>query len=150
EATVDDTLTDLLTQVRNVTTTTTSLPPPACGNGIREVGEQCDGGNLCTSTCTLTGIAFGCCEFPDDHVPACLAADGFSLNFNMYSFCLSKGSSQNVVGGICGASGNCEIVNVDPVPLCCQAPGSCSDDTANDSFGLWWFYNHCEGITSFS
>src|SRR4030095_11085176 len=30
-----------------------SLPAcTACGDGIREVGEQCDGGAYCTATCT--------------------------------------------------------------------------------------------------
>jgi len=157
EGLVEDALAALLaalpastTTTSTSTTTTTSLPPPMCGNAIREVGEQCDGGNLCTASCTLTGLAFGCCEFPNDHVPACLAADGFSLNFNMYSYCLAQGSMQNVTGGICGASGDCEIVAIDPVPLCCQAAGSCADTVASSSAGLWQFYNGCEGLTSFS
>eukprot|EP01114_Cavostelium_apophysatum_P005234 TRINITY_DN15_c0_g1_i4.p1 TRINITY_DN15_c0_g1~~TRINITY_DN15_c0_g1_i4.p1 ORF type:complete len:1108 (+),score=287.35 TRINITY_DN15_c0_g1_i4:71-3394(+) len=30
-----------------------TLPPVVCGNGIIESGEQCDGGDCCTSSCTF-------------------------------------------------------------------------------------------------
>jgi hypothetical protein len=36
--------------------------PTVCGNGIREVGEQCDGGAYCTAYCYLLSLAPGCCQ----------------------------------------------------------------------------------------
>lgn len=154
EATVDDglaTLVELLppTTTTTTSTSTTSLPPAVCGNGVREVGEHCDGGNLCTGTCTLQGISYGCCTFSDGS--ACVAANGFSLNFNMYQFCLSRGASANVPGAICNATGGCEVQAVDPVPLCCQHPdGTCQGTVANSTAGLWYWYNGCEGASFFS
>jgi len=35
---------------------------PVCGNDIREVGEQCDGGAYCTASCNFPSLAPGCCQ----------------------------------------------------------------------------------------
>ena len=45
-------------------TTTTTLPSCVGGapNGIREAGEQCDGGPICFSNCTLSTTGPGCCR----------------------------------------------------------------------------------------
>jgi hypothetical protein len=162
EAAVDDArsiLLDLLPPTTTTTTssttstsssTSTSLPPRVCGNGVREVGEHCDGGNECNPDCALPGLAYGCCVHPDGHVPACLDAGGFSLDYNMHQYCLAQGATTNIAGGICTGSG-CEIQSIDPVPLCCQHPGNtCVSAVATSTAGLWHWYNGCEGASFFS
>jgi hypothetical protein len=111
---------------------------------VREVGEQCDGGALCSANCTLVDIAPGCCELPN----SCQSASGFSLNYYMYSYCLTF-SAPNVPGGVCGASGNCEILPIDPVPLCCATDtGTCTtSSTVSNTSALWSFFNYCEGAS---
>jgi hypothetical protein len=47
-------------------TTTTTLTPPICGNGVTEAPEQCDGGQCC-SGCRLNLVNPPCGESP----PAC-------------------------------------------------------------------------------
>src|SRR5262249_14092990 len=49
-----------------------------CGDGIRQVCEQCDGGAYCTATCTLPSLAPGCCQ--DGSTPGCRDASGFDLS----------------------------------------------------------------------
>ena len=41
------------------TSVTVSITGPICGNGIREAGEQCDGGDLGGQTCVSLGYASG-------------------------------------------------------------------------------------------
>jgi hypothetical protein len=129
------------------TTTTTTLAP-VCGNGIREVGEECDGGAYCSATCTLLGLAPGCCV--GGSTGGCADASGWSLNYYMYSYCLSLGGATNIVGGVCSA-GTCSVLPLaSPVPLCCASntDGTCSHDgTAAGTADLWHFFNYCEGIT---
>src|SRR5262249_60660266 len=62
--------------------------PPVCGDGIREVGEPCDGGAYCTVSCTFPSLAPGCCQ---GGIPGCANASGFSTDFNMHSYCLGNG-----------------------------------------------------------
>jgi len=123
--------------------------PAICGNGIRDVGEQCDGGAYCTASCYLLSLAPGCCQ---GGIPGCADASGFSLDFNMHQFCLSRGYATNVSGGVCSQAGTCDILPLlQSVPLCCESntDGTCSHDgIVSDTFGLWWFFNHCEGITN--
>src|SRR5262245_22911736 len=123
-------------------------PRPVCGNGIREVGEQCDGGSFCADNCTLLGIAPGCCV--GGTTQGCADASGWSLNYYMYSYCLSLGGATNVVGGVC-SQGSCSVLSLAaPVPLCCASntDGSCTfSETENNTAGLWHFFNYCEGAT---
>jgi len=119
---------------------------PACGDGIREVCEQCDGGPYCSATCTLPSLAPGCCQ---GGIPGCADASGFSLNFYMYQYCvLGLGYTTAVNGGVCSQAGTCDILPLQPVPLCCESniDGTCSNDgIVSDTGQLWRFINTCEG-----
>jgi hypothetical protein len=202
--------------------------PAVCGDGIRDVGEQCDGGAYCTATCTLLSLAPGCCQGVSTStttttstssttpttsstttttstssttptissttttisstttttqsvggaflesttgtpggtcgntrdgsnvlinnltISSCADASGFSLNFNMHQFCLSRGYATNVPGGVCSQAGTCDFISFQAVPLCCESrtDGTCShDDIVGSTYALWHFFNLCEGIT---
>jgi hypothetical protein len=121
---------------------------PVCGDGIREVCEQCDGGVYCSATCTLPSLAPGCCR--DGSTPGCADASGFSLDFDMYQYCvLILGYTTAVNGGVCSQAGTCDILPLQPVPLCCESniDGTCSNDgIVSDTGQLWRFVNNCEGM----
>lgn len=118
--------------------------PSGCGNGVRETGEPCDGGAYCTPDCTFPSPSPGCCQAQ----ASCRAADGFVLYFSLYSYCGPAGlpdAQAPVPGGICSASGTCDVLPVQPVPFCCQVGGACSGETAADTGDLWNFRNVCVG-----
>jgi hypothetical protein len=127
-------------------TTTSTNPSSVCGNGVREPGEQCDGGVACTAGC-LQDIP-SCCSLPAQ----CTSAPLFSLNFYLMQYCSAfLPGSQPVPGGICAPDGSCAPAAIDPVPVCCQpAPpfGPCSGATATSTNGLWTFQNVCRGAQS--
>jgi hypothetical protein len=113
---------------------------PVCGNGIREPGEQCDGGPACTSNC-LQGIP-ACCSL----APQCLDASGFILFLNLSTFCsVQLPGSTPIRGGICQADGSCTEEAIEPVPVCCQLSGSCNEQIVTSTGGLWVFRNSCVG-----
>jgi hypothetical protein len=98
---------------------------PTCGNGIRESGEQCDGGVGCTASC-YQGI-FSCCQDAEDQ---CRAAPAFSLQYYLYQYCTTTNfTSQPRPGLMCGADGVCTDAAIESVPLCCQQETSCYDGT---------------------
>jgi len=123
------------------TTSSTAISGP-CGDGVRNVGESCDGGAYCTAGCTFPSASPGCCQ---DTEASCRSADGFILFFNLYSFCGGSSFDAAVRGGICSASGTCEVLSFDPSPICCQLAGSCSGGMTSSTSGLWNFRNVCEG-----
>ena len=118
--------------------------PSGCGNGVREVGEPCDGGAYCTSECTFPSASPGCCQGET----SCRPADGFVLYFSLYSYCGPVGlpdAQTPAPGGICSAAGTCDVPPIEPVPLCCQLAGTCSAETSTNTSDLWSFRNVCIG-----
>jgi hypothetical protein len=112
---------------------------PTCGNGIRESGEQCDGGAGCTAEC-YQGI-FSCCQDAEDQ---CRAAPAFSLQYYLYQYCTAANfTSQPRPGLMCGADGVCTDAAIEPVPVCCQQETSCYDGTVGVVSGLWSFQYNC-------
>jgi hypothetical protein len=130
------------TSVPTTTSTSSTAIPGPCGDGVRNVGESCDGGAYCTADCTVPSASPGCCQ---DAEASCRPANGFVLFFNLYSFCGGTSFEAAVRGGVCSVGGTCEVLPIDDVPLCCQLTGSCSSSTANDTGDLWNFRNLCEG-----
>jgi hypothetical protein len=110
-----------------------------CGNGIREPGEQCDGGPLCTAACSQTLPS--CCLFADH----CTSAPTFSLAGYLATYCGISGGVTPIPGGLCADDGSCAPVGVAAVPTCCQLAGSCYDGSAASTDGLWRFLNYCTG-----
>jgi len=128
------------TTTTSLHTTTTTNPNAFCGDGVRDPGEQCDGGPACTPDC-LQEIP-SCCSATNQ----CLDAPLFSLQFYLMQYCASvlPGSSP-MPGGICAPDGSCAQAPIDPVPVCCQLAGSCYDQMENSTSGLWFFQNVCRG-----
>jgi hypothetical protein len=111
-----------------------------CGNGVREPGEQCDGGPACTPSCVQE--VPNCCG----SVGSCLAAPGFSLFSTLMGYCSSVAPGSTATpGAICQPGGSCAVEPIEPVPVCCQGAGTCSEGTAASTLDLWNFHNGCQG-----
>lgn len=120
------------------TTTTSTLPPTTCGNGIRDTGEECDGGPACTTDCRQDLPS--CCV----QTHTCISAPLFSLIFNLMSYCaaMSPGSTA-LPGGVCASDGTCASQPVDPVPVCCQQAAACLGGIASSTQQLWYAQYDC-------
>jgi hypothetical protein len=123
--------------IPTTTTTSSTLPPGVCGNGIRESGEECDGGPACTG-CQQSLPS--CCAQPT----SCIDAPLFSLQFYLMNYCsvFSPGSTP-VPGGLCTPDGTCASRPIDPVPVCCQQATACYDGTSMSTADLWFFNYSC-------
>jgi hypothetical protein len=100
---------------------------PVCGNGVRETGEQCDGGDLggatcgdvgcasgapsCTASCTLDFAACGDCG-PCDFDGVCEAGEDCG---NCSNDCVSG----TLAGAVCG-NGVCEAGDGEDCVSCAQ------------------------------
>jgi len=114
---------------------------PVCGNGIREQGEQCDGGAACGPTCGQ-GIP-SCCQ----GAGVCIDAPLFSLYNTLQNYCSAQmfGSTPSP-GGACMPDGTCVVEPVAPLAMCCQQTAStCSDEVGASTADLWHFQNVCRG-----
>jgi hypothetical protein len=105
-----------------------------------------------TSTTTVTlqvAWSVDCCQGAGECVPGL----GFSLNFYLMTYCSSMlPGSSGVPGGVCSASGTCEIQSIEPPrALCCQVSQisgpSCYDAAvpATSTAAVWTFRNYCVG-----
>jgi len=114
---------------------------PLCGNGVREYGEECDGGPLCTAECTQR--VSSCCDTAD----ACLDAPAYTLSTNLIRHCQSQAglSSVPMSGLTCGPDGDCIDLPIEPTPVCCQLTATtCSDHGVRTSLHeLYIGYHDC-------
>ncbi|MBK8010238.1 MAG: hypothetical protein IPK13_02760 [Deltaproteobacteria bacterium] len=89
----------------------------ACGNGIIEAGESCDGGACCTASCTFAPsasvcrVSAGTCDLAEtcSGTSATCPADGFLA-----------------AGSVCRASAD---LSCDPAEVCTGASSTCPGDT---------------------
>jgi hypothetical protein len=113
-----------------------SPPPPVCGNGVVESGEQCDGSNL--GDCFMTGASdcfpsgapneCHCCVrgsylAPPSSPPPCCVGSPTYVGLNTW-VCDECGGGYPVCGGDgCGATESCSAIVYAPPP---PAPSAAS------------------------
>lgn len=108
-----------------------------CGNGIVDCGEQCDGGDCCTATCTYAAGGTSCrpasdiCDAPE-------ACDGFS------AACPPDGYTS---GNLCRpAAGDCDAPeSCDGSGPACPADGYLSGNTCRPTTGPCDPSEFCDG-----
>lgn len=127
---------DELTTTSDPDETSTSGPADLCGNGIVDIGEECDDAddvhfNECSNLCH-DNTNSGCNElFLND--PAC---EGL--------YCVAP--------GLCGgcqtipAPQTCSDANAD-TPACDEVSGLCVQCTPDDESACGYFYEHCNPFT---
>jgi hypothetical protein len=95
------------------------LPWTVCGNGIVELGENCDGGPLCDESCRFA-------------VPSCCQTASGCFDASMTSCPPELG--ERIGGSVCSVSGRCEVEPIEPIELCCQDEERvCSSTVADDT-----------------
>ena len=104
-----------------------------CGNGIRETGEDCDGGECCASDCTFQPAGMLCGDASDtacDGPDTCDGAGVCNANFA-------------APGAICSDGDACTSgTGVPGLPDLCDGTGACSDTLPVDcDNGLY-----CDGV----
>ena len=122
-----------------------------CGNGVIELGEECDGQPGCTG-CTLNRSL--CCEIGDNGCVEQPLSGGLDAYFFMKNCVLTLGGTSSY--GICTGPpcappippdlgchlGPCADQPIDPLPLCCQrASGGCSAIVATSTGALGFCTN---------
>ena len=135
-----------------VGTTTTTLPPAVCGNGVIESGEQCDGQPFCLPGCRLD--VYACCDVdvagdvcsrdfrPEPGPPFCLEAGAVThlgATAPAGSACSVPGSTFGWVEGSCSAP-----TTFAPTTFCCNV-APCHQTTVADTEALvTWLLLQCE------
>jgi hypothetical protein len=95
------------------------LPWTVCGNGIVELGENCDGGLLCDESCRFA-------------LPSCCQTTTGCFDATTSSCPPELGA--HVGGAICEASGQCVAQAIAATELCCQEEERiCSSSAATDT-----------------
>jgi hypothetical protein len=101
------------------TTTTTTLPPGTCGNGIvDQAGEQCDGADL--GTCDDIPIPFtiGCQPPSDADACSCCGEDRCAVSLSFQIRCCGDSECQDTTGFGTERIGAC-------IPPACQQDADC-------------------------
>ena len=152
EPTTTTTSTSTSTSTSSTSISTTTVPPatttttlPTCfggaPNGVRDPGEQCDGGPICTANCRLTTNGPGCCRRSSTN--ECRTASGYLFN-TLYNQCQGAlFGSTAVQGAVCQDDGTCDVVPFPMGPMCCQQLTSCYHGNAIDTYQLWNFHRDC-------
>jgi hypothetical protein len=114
------------------------IPFTRCGNGVVELGEQCDGGPLCDASCQVNLPR--CCAWTV--VPGvCTDASDFSCTPEMGiavagKVCVPVGAPCPV-GALDCTPGTCQALALATVTVCCQAAErSCTESAATDTAAL--------------
>lgn len=118
---------------------------PTCGNGVREYGEECDGGPLCTAECKQQ--LSSCCDSADQ----CVDAPAYTLFTLLIQYCQSHAGPSAVPhdGLTCDAEGTCVDLPIEPTPVCCQLTDTtCSDQGVRTSLhDLFVGRHNCAAMT---
>jgi hypothetical protein len=96
------------------------LPWTVCGNGLIELGENCDGGPLCDPSCRFA-------------LPSCCQTGASCFDASQGSCPPELGD--RVGGAVCAASGQCEAQPIEPTELCCQEQERACRSTVADDTG---------------
>jgi hypothetical protein len=147
--------TGCVARTTTTTITTSTTLPHVCGNGIIEQGEQCDGEDFCTATCSINTVA--CCEFGAPPGPVCAGPAGALWSpSEIYHICYQSGGTY-MLGSSPSGTEHCSeapesapITNgpcqpggpVSPTTLCCDAD-DCSDAAVDDMLGVSAFVSTC-------
>ena len=119
---------------------------PSCGNGVREIGEECDGGPLCSAACEQ-GLS-SCCE----HEGQCVNSVPYVFTTNLIRQCQASLHQMATPrsGMVCGAGGACEDQPIEPVSVCCQQTEStCFDSVRSSLVDLFIARQQCT-VTDFT
>jgi hypothetical protein len=118
---------------------------PACGNGVRDPGEECDGPPpLCTPDCRLALTS--CCQVPGQ----CTNAPAYTLYTLLIQSCQSAlGVGVVPYDGLsCNALGTCVDLPIEPTSVCCQTTATtCSDSIRSSLHELYIARHDCAAMT---
>ena len=129
-----------------------AVPPASTTSTVVSTTSTSEPTTTSTSVTTTTlqiASSVDCCQGTGQ----CVAGLGFSLNFYLAQYCSAQlPGSTGVPGGVCSASGTCEVQAIDPPrDLCCQynqvGGPTCFDSAvpATSTAGVWTFRNNCVG-----
>lgn len=137
------------------TTTSLTTSTPICGNGIVESGEQCDGQAGCGSDCAVHLQI--CCEW--DNVCYDLDSTVPGQGHFFAKFCATAPLEGAIFGATCApvsgpcpqpppdipqhSCGFCEMRPFEPLTMCCQSAGPCTQESLTTPDALFVFGETC-------